>query len=350
MNTGIVRDARFQDHFMGPGQVECPERLEAIEAVLDRHPDLLLDRIETRPATDEELAAVHAPAYIDFLAMTRGRSYVQLDADTATSSLSEATARLAAGGTIEAADAILDGRVRNAFALVRPPGHHAEHSQAKGFCLFNNVAVAADHLLRKRGLDRVLIADWDVHHGNGTQNAFYSRNDVLYFSTHQSPFYPGSGRAEEVGAAEGRGFTVNVPLSAGKTDGEYLFIYRNILGPIARAFGPEFIIVSAGFDIFSGDPLGRMKVSFEGFAGLASEMMRLAEEACGGRLLLVLEGGYNLEGQALAVEQVLRRLAGLRSAPEIRAEISPATRKELALIVDTQRAFWPLQGAPFPPE
>jgi acetoin utilization deacetylase AcuC-like enzyme len=342
MTTGIVRDVRFHDHFMGPGHIECPERLEAIDAVLDQSPGIFLDRIEARSATDEELAAVHAPAYIDFLAMTRGRSHVQLDADTATSSLSFEAARLAAGGTIEAADGVLDGRVRNAFALVRPPGHHAEHGQAKGFCLFNNVAVAAEHLLRKRGLGRVLIADWDVHHGNGTQNAFYSRSDVLFFSTHQSPFYPGSGRADEIGAAEGRGYTVNVPLSAGKTDGEYLFIYRNILGPIVRAFRPEFILVSAGFDIFHGDPLGRMNVSFEGFAGLASEMMQLAEEACGGRLLLVLEGGYHLEGQALAVEQVLRRLAGLRSAPDIRADISIARQKEIAQVVDIQRAFWPL--------
>ncbi|MHB8055090.1 MAG: histone deacetylase family protein [Candidatus Aminicenantales bacterium] len=342
MATGIVRDARFNDHFMGPGHVECPERLEAIAAVLDEDLDAPLDRIEARPASVDELARVHAPEYIDFLSRTRGRAHVALDADTATSSLSYDAARLAAGGTIEAADYVLAGEGRNAFALVRPPGHHAERGEAKGFCLFNNAAVAAEHLLRARGLRRVLIADWDVHHGNGTQNAFYSRNDVLFFSTHQSPFYPGSGHGDEIGADEGRGFTVNVPLSAGKGDGDYLFIYRNILGPIAEAFEPEFIIVSAGFDIFAGDPLGGMKVGIEGFAGLASELMAQAEELCRGRLLLVLEGGYNIEGQAQAVKQVLRRMAGARPAPGIRADISITTQKEITPVIDVHRPFWPL--------
>jgi acetoin utilization deacetylase AcuC-like enzyme len=342
MGTGIVRDARFNDHFMGPGHVECPERLEAIAAVLDEGFDAPLARIEARPASLDELARVHAPEYIDFLSHTRGRAHVVLDEDTATSSLSYDAARLAAGGTIEAADFVLAGEGRNAFALVRPPGHHAERGQAKGFCLFNNAAVAAEHLLRARGLRRVLIADWDVHHGNGTQNAFYSRNDVLFFSTHQFPFYPGSGHWDEIGADKGRGFTVNVPLSAGKSDGDYLFIYRNILGPIAEAFEPEFIIVSAGFDIFAGDPLGRMNVGIEGFAGLAAELMTLAEGLCGGRLLLVLEGGYNIEGQAQAVKQVLRRMAGVRPAPEIRADISITTQKEITPVIDVQRPFWPL--------
>jgi len=342
MSTGILLDPRFNDHFMGPGHVECPERLEAIADILDAGLDFSPERIKARPASADEIAYIHAPEYVDFLSRTRGRAHVQLDPDTATSSLSFDAALLAAGGTIEAADFVLAGGGRNAFALVRPPGHHAERSQAKGFCLFNNVAVAAEHLIRKRGVRRVLIADWDVHHGNGTQNAFYSRNDVLFFSTHRSPFYPGSGSWDEIGAGEGRGHTVNVPLSAGKTDGDYLFIYRNILGPIARAFEPEFIIVSAGFDVFAGDPLGGMKVGLEGFAGLASELMTLAGDTCGGRLLLVLEGGYHIEGQALAVKEVLRRLAGTRPAPEIRADISITTQKEIAPVIDVQRPFWPL--------
>jgi len=342
MKTGIVLDPRFSDHFMGPGHMECPERLEAIAAVLDEEPKLPLVRIPARPAAPEEIATIHAPEYIDFLSRTRGRSFVQLDPDTATSSLSYDAALLAAGGTIEAADYILAAPDRNAFALVRPPGHHAERAQAKGFCLFNNAAIAAAHLIGRRGLRRVLIADWDVHHGNGTQQAFYSRPDVLFFSTHRSPFYPGGGGWDEIGEGEGRGFTVNVPLSAGKTDGDYLFVYRHILGSIAAAFEPEFIIVSAGFDIFAGDPLGGMAVSLEGFAGLASELMALAAELCGGRLLLVLEGGYNLEGQAFAVRQVLGRMAGLRPAPEIRADISIATQKEIAPVIDVQRTYWPL--------
>ncbi|MBN1938984.1 MAG: histone deacetylase, partial [Candidatus Aminicenantes bacterium] len=264
MPTGIVLDPRFNDHFMGPGHMECPERLEAIAAVLDEEPVLPLALVPARPAAADELAAIHAPEYIDFLSRTRNKSYVQLDPDTSTSSLSYDAALLAAGGTIEAADFILAGPGRNAFALVRPPGHHAERGRAMGFCLFNNAAVAAAHLIGRRGLRRVLIADWDVHHGNGTQQAFYSRSDVLFFSTHRAPFYPGGGGWDEIGDGPGRGFTVNVPLSAGKTDGDYLFIYRNILGPIAAAFEPEFIIVSAGFDIYTGDPLGGMAVSLEG--------------------------------------------------------------------------------------
>jgi len=342
MSTGIVRDARFNDHFMGPGQVECPERLEAIYDVLDQTPNLSLEKIQARPATTGELGFIHAPEYIDFLSMTRGRSHYQLEADTATSSLSYEAARLAAGGTIEAADFVLDGERNNAFALVRPPGHHAERGQAKGFCLFNNVAVTAEHLLKRRGLHRVLIVDWDVHHGNGTQNAFYDRKEALYFSTHQFPFYPGSGIWDEIGVNEGRGYTVNVPLSAGKTDGDYLFIFRNILGPIAEAFQPEFILVSAGFDIFEGDPIGGMKVSLEGFAGLTSELMAMAETFCRGRLLLVLEGGYHIDGQAQAVKQVLRRLSGARSAPEIRADISIEAQKEIGRVINVHRAFWPL--------
>jgi acetoin utilization deacetylase AcuC-like enzyme len=342
MSTGILLDPRFNDHFMGPGHVECPERLEAIADILDTGLDFSLERIAARPASSDEIAYIHAPTYVDFLSRTRGCAHVQLDADTATSPLSFDAALLAAGGTIEAADFVLAGEGRNAFALVRPPGHHAERGQAGGFCLFNNVAIAAEHLIRNRGVHRVLIADWDVHHGNGTQNAFHSRNDVLFFSTHRSPFYPGSGPWDDIGEGKGQGYTINVPLSSGKTDGDYLFIYRNILGPIARAFEPEFILVSAGFDIFVGDPLGGMNVGLEGFAGLASELMTLAGDLCSGRLLLVLEGGYHIDGQARAVKEVLRRLAGARSAPEIRADISITTQKEITPVINIQRRFWPL--------
>jgi len=342
MSTGIVRDDRYLDHVMGPGHVECPERLEAVHGMLDRETEIPLERIEPRPATPDELAAVHAPEYVKFIAHTAGRPYVVLDPDTSTSSRSYETARLAAGGTIAAAEAILDGRVRNAFALVRPPGHHAEWGQAKGFCIFNNIAVAAEHLVRRRGLGRVLIADWDVHHGNGTQNTFYDRKDVLYFSTHRFPFYPGTGFRDEVGAGEGRGYTVNVPLGPAKEDEDYLYFYRRILGPIARAYAPEFILVSAGFDIFRADPLGGMGVSLEGFAALTAEIKALAEETCRGRMLVVLEGGYSLDGLAQGVRRVLQQLAGTRTPPDIKADPSPTTQRELAAVIETHRSFWPV--------
>jgi acetoin utilization deacetylase AcuC-like enzyme len=342
MATGIVRDDRYLDHFMGPGHVECPERLEAIHEMLDRGVGAKLERVEPRPATPDEIAAVHAPEYVAFLSLTAGKPRVFLDPDTSTSSLSYETARLAAGGAIAAADAVLDGRVRNAMALVRPPGHHAEAGQAMGFCLFNNVAVAAEHLIRRRGLKRVLVADWDVHHGNGTQHAFYGRKDVLFFSTHRFPFYPGTGLRDEVGAGEGRGFTVNIPLGPAKGDEDYLHVYRTIFGPIARAYAPEFVLVSAGFDIYRADPLGGMGVTYDGFAALTAEIMAAAEETCRGKLLLVLEGGYNLKDQAEAVKRVLLQLAGAQKPPEVRVDPTPTTLKELAPAVEIQRAFWPV--------
>jgi acetoin utilization deacetylase AcuC-like enzyme len=343
--TGIVRDERYLDHFPGPGHVESPERLEAIYALLDRNFDAPVERIEARFATPEEIAAVHAPEYVSFLAGTAARPFTALDPDTSASSRSYETALLAAGGAMAAADAVMDGRVRNAFALVRPPGHHAERGRAMGFCLFNNIAVAAEHLLRRRGLRRVLIADWDAHHGNGTQHAFYERRDVLYFSTHRYPFYPGTGSWREAGAGDGEGFTVNVPLGPERGDEDYRFIYRNILGPVSRAYAPDFILVSAGFDIFRLDPLGGMSVSVEGFAALTDELMAIAEESCGGKLLLVLEGGYDLDGQARSVGEVIRRLAGIRPAPDIPARASPALERELAPVFEVQGDYWPLQAA-----
>jgi acetoin utilization deacetylase AcuC-like enzyme len=192
----------------------------------------------------------------------------------------------------------MEGKLQNGFALVRPPGHHAESDHPKGFCIFNNVAIAAEYLVRKYGLKRILIADWDLHHGNGTQNAFYSRSDVLFFSTHQFPYYPGSGNWDEIGEEAGQGFTINVPLGPGKTDEDYLFIYKNILGPIAAAYKPEFILISAGFDIYGGDPLGGMLVTGEGFGALAAALLSIAGEQAQGRILFTLEGGYSLEGLA----------------------------------------------------
>jgi acetoin utilization deacetylase AcuC-like enzyme len=340
--TGLVRDERYLAHHMGTGHPESPRRLEAIHAMLDREPGLSLKRIEARPATREEIEAVHAHEYFGYIASTAGRDCVSMDQDTAATARTFETALLAAGGAIEAADAVLDGAARNALALVRPPGHHAEHNQAKGFCFFNNVAIAARHLLDTRGLKRVLIADWDLHHGNGTQHSFYDRRDVLFFSTHQSPLFPGTGSWDEIGWGEGEGFTVNVPLRRGKSDGDFRFLYRNLLGPIAEAFEPEFILVSAGFDIGGGDPLGGMLVSPEGFAALAAELKSLAETLCGGRLVLVLEGGYDLPVLAAGVRSVLGQLAGIEPPPDVAAEPSLETQKEVMPVLDIQRRFWPL--------
>lgn len=342
MATGIVKDLRYLQHDMGSFHVESPRRLEAIYKMIETEIDFPLVVIEPRPATEEEIGFVHSPSYVKFISQTSGKERVYLDPDTSTSPGSFETALLAAGGLMKAADLIMEGRIRNGFALVRPPGHHAEADQAKGFCIFNNVAVAAEYLVRKYGLKRILIADWDLHHGNGTQNAFYRRNDVLFFSTHQFPYYPGSGDWDEIGEDEGEGFTVNVPLSPGRTDAEYLFIYRNILGPIAAAYKPEFILVSAGFDIHADDPLGGMLVTGEGFGALAAELLGTAMRLAQGRILFTLEGGYSLEGLADGVQEVLRQLSGRKAPPALRADISVSTRKEIAPVVDIQKRFWPL--------
>jgi acetoin utilization deacetylase AcuC-like enzyme len=340
MRTGIVKDGRFAGHHMEPGHPESPERVEALNRMVEERimfPYLL---IEPRPASEEELGFIHAADYIRQVKSTAGKEYVSLDADTSTSPLSWETARLAAGGLLRAADLIMSGKVQNAMALVRPPGHHAEADAAKGFCIFDNVAVAAEYLVRKHGLTRILIADFDLHHGNGTQNAFYGRPDVLFFSTHQYPHYPGSGHWSEMGEGPGLGFTINVPLSAGKTDGDYLFIYNKLLGAAARQFRPEFILASAGFDIYGGDPLGGMDVSEKGFAGLAAELAGLADELCDGRLLVTLEGGYNLIGLREGVEAFLSQMASAAPKPGVRAQASAATMRELAPVISTIAKYW----------
>jgi acetoin utilization deacetylase AcuC-like enzyme len=342
MKTGIVKDKRYFDHDMGLSHPESPRRLEAIYAMIDAGLPFSYELIEPRSADEEEIKFVHAPEYVSLVKQTADRERVILDPDTSTSPRSYETALLAAGGAIKAVETIMEGKIRNGFALVRPPGHHAERNQAKGFCIFNNIAIAAEHLLRRHDLKRILIADWDLHHGNGTQNSFYFRNDVLFFSTHQFPYYPGSGSWDEVGEDEGEGFTVNVPLSPGKGNEDYLFIYRNILGPIAAAYKPEFILVSAGFDIYAGDPLGGMQITGEGFAALASELIRLAKDHCGDKILFMLEGGYDPEGLTEGVKQVLLQLAGEGNIPALKADISIAARKEIAPVFDIQKKYWPL--------
>ena len=228
-----------------------------------------------------------------------------MDADTVAGPKTWETALLAAGGFLESLDRVMDGTVRSAIALVRPPGHHAEASRAMGFCFFNNAAIGAEHLLRRHGLRRVLIVDYDLHHGNGTEHAFYERRDVMYFSTHQSPLYPGTGAVRFFGHGDGHGYNLDIPLLAGKTDADYLHIFEKVLAPVAAQFEPEFIIVSAGFDIAAGDPLGGMEVTAGGFGRLTRSLMAMAERTAAGRLALVLEGGYDLPALRDGVRETL---------------------------------------------
>ncbi len=343
--VGIVLDPRFMDHVMEPGHVESPRRIEALLPLLDEAFLFPILRIPPRPASVAEIERIHDRAYVRSVAATEGREFTRLDPDTAASARTYATARLAAGGTIEAADAVADGRAAGAFALVRPPGHHAEADRAKGFCVFNNVAIAAEHLVRERGFRRVLIADWDLHHGNGTEHAFSSRRDVLFFSTHQVPLYPGTGRATEAGDGEGRGFTVNVPLLAGHGDDDFLSIYATVFSPIAAVYRPDFVLVSAGYDIAAGDPLGGMRVTAAGFRRMAASLVRIAAEHAGGRVLFVLEGGYDLTALRDGVRETLMAM-GPAGPDDARAAApispSPALAAELAPTLEVLREFWPV--------
>jgi acetoin utilization deacetylase AcuC-like enzyme len=341
MKTGIVRDARYLDHKPGDFHVEPPMRLDVIYGMLDEEPGAWIE-IPARQARDEEVGRIHTARHIRRIKDTAGKERVALDTDTVTSSGSARAAFLAAGGFIEAAGAVMRGGVDSAFALVRPPGHHAEADKAMGFCLFNNAAVGACSLIEDHGLKRILVVDWDLHHGNGTQNSFYSTDKVLYFSTHQFPLYPGSGHWREMGQGPGEGYTLNVPLRAGKGDADYLHVFRTILKPAALAYKPEFVIVSAGFDVYGGDPLGGMEVTAEGFGALASEVMDIALECCGGRLALVLEGGYNGKGLKEGARSVLNQLSGRAPRPRIAADPSPDLLSELEPMIKLFRSFWPI--------
>lgn len=307
--VGIVLDKLYVDHDNGPGHPETHERILAIVDMLN-YTNMMNEvvRIVPRDATKEEITLVHTPEHYEKIAATKGKPRVFLDADTTTSAVSFDAALRAAGGTISAIDSVLSGEVDRAFPIVRPPGHHAEADRPMGFCLFNNVAVGASYLTETKGLERVLVIDWDVHHGNGTQHIFEDSKKVLYFSSHQFPFYPGTGAAEEVGTGEGKGYTVNVPLEPEMGDVEFIKIFDEILRPVIEQYKPEFILVSAGFDIFFEDPLGGMKVSPEGFAKLTRQLTDQADKVCNGNIIFLLEGGYNLDGLWISTKEMLEEL------------------------------------------
>ena len=303
--TGFVYHSDYLKHDMGVGHPESPDRLRAIVSrlkaggVLDR-----LVLIEPTSVADEWITQVHEASYLASLksrAPVSGR--VSLDPDTSISAGSLPAAYLAAGGVLAAADAIMAGTVDHAFCAIRPPGHHAESDRAMGFCLFNNVAIAARYLQRRHGVARVLIVDWDVHHGNGTQHTFDDDPSVLFFSTHQYPHYPGTGRATERGKGKGEGLTINVPMSAGQGDEDYREIFERVLVPAADAYKPEFVLISAGFDAHRDDPLASMGLTEEGYATLTGIVAGIARRHSKSRVLSCLEGGYNLNALAASVER-----------------------------------------------
>lgn len=283
-----------------------PEKRQRLTAILGKlKQDGLWDRLlhcPVRPATLTDLTRVHTPAHVEQIrqACEAGELFEPDEVTIGCPGTYEA-ALLAAGAVLTAVDAVMDGSAVNAFCAVRPPGHHAERDRAMGFCFFNNVAIGAKYLQRRHGIGRVAIIDWDVHHGNGTQQAFYEDPSVLYFSLHQYPLYPGSGRACEQGSGAGKGYTLNCPLPVGSTDTDYLRVFQNDLMPALARFQPEFILVSAGFDAHRDDPLAGMAVTEAGFGDLTRLVMESAAQHCGKRLVSVLEGGYDLNALAASV-------------------------------------------------
>ena len=338
----LIRDEVYLEHKNPPWHPENPERLTAINRMLSRFPykDQLFD-IPARDATDEEISWIHEPGYIEQIKNTREREFTMFDADTSACCDSYSAAVRAAGGTLEAVEAVMTGRCQGAFALVRPPGHHAEANRAMGFCLFNNVAIAAEYARRRHRIRRIAILDWDVHHGNGTMHSFYGSNEILYFSIHEYPHYPGTGILTEIGEAEGRGYTANVPLPGGQGNEDYMAVLQRIFRPIIQEFQPELTLVSAGFDGHVYDPLAGMVLTNEGYAAMTSEVIEVSAAHTTGKIVFVLEGGYQLHALAASVSSVLHTLLGLQQSTEtMNNPLSDESGKVIEKVISLHREYW----------
>jgi acetoin utilization deacetylase AcuC-like enzyme len=351
----LISSSRFADHLTPPGHPESPERAEIFDGVAERARLRGVDVVEPTEASDEALLRIHTRPYLAAISATSGKASM-LDPDTFTSPDTFSLAKLAAGAAISAVDHCLvsahaprDGdspqrhgsRANRALALVRPPGHHAEADRAMGFCFFNNIAVAAAHA-RARGVKRVAIMDFDVHHGNGTQRSFYADPNTLFVSMHQYPFYPGTGAANEIGTDAGAGFTVNVPMEGGATDGDYQRVFEAIVVSVVRQFAPDLLLVSAGFDAHERDPLAQMRVTTPGFIWMTTTLRDLADELCGGRLAVMTEGGYDLRALAESLDAVCGVLEGttsLSSNDSLRGSTGRGDRA-IAAVRAAQGAKW----------
>jgi acetoin utilization deacetylase AcuC-like enzyme len=300
----LVTGDHFADHITPPGHPERVERAEAMQVVASRWERAGGRILAPRAASDAELARVHDAAYIETIKATRDRA-AMLDPDTFTSPDSEDVARHAAGAVLTAVEHVMDGPPRSrAFVMVRPPGHHAEAGRAMGFCLYNSIAVGAAGA-RARGLSRVAVVDYDVHHGNGTQWIFYEDPTVLFVSSHQYPYYPGTGAATEIGRGDGTGFTVNLPMEVGATDADFDIVYRDAVVPVLEEFQPQLLLVSAGFDAHERDPLAGMRMTTEGFGRLTTRLLAAADKLCDGRVVLITEGGYDTGALAECCQRVI---------------------------------------------
>ena len=331
----LITSPVFEEHVTPPGHPERPERAHVFDVVAANWTAAGGRTMAPRAATASELTLAHDPAYVEQIMATKGQA-VMLDPDTFTSPESADVALLAAGATIQATEHAMDRR-EPAFALVRPPGHHAERNRAMGFCLYNNAAVAAAVMLQ-RGLARIAIVDIDVHHGNGTQWIFYGDPRVLYVSTHQYPFYPGTGAADEVGTGQGKGFTVNIPLEAGSTDADYALVYRTVVAPVLDEYAPELVIVSAGYDAHEQDPLASMRMSSAGYGAI----VRIVREAAlaHGQLALTTEGGYDLPAMRASLEASLAAIERSDAAAPVSGGAAPRGERGVAAVRAALKPYW----------
>jgi acetoin utilization deacetylase AcuC-like enzyme len=349
--TAIFRDDLFAEHDPGFEHIDTPERILTIYAALDAIGDkkCFIEPSFSR-ASLETLLLNHSRPLIDKVAATADKMYCVLDGDTFTSPKSYAAACLAAGALVCGVDLLFQAHIDNGFALVRPPGHHAERDKSMGFCIFNNVALAAHHAIEKHGVQKILIVDWDVHHGNGTQKSFYDTDKVLFVSIHQSDTYPGSGSLHETGNGRGAGYTINIPLPGGQGDAEYANIFNTLVIPLAHQYKPEIILVSAGFDGYYGDGVSSMCLTCHGYGYMTRVLVKLAEELCGGKILVSLEGGYSLQGLREGVFAVLGELVGERFDTPFVSHLDGETARQLQAerglhpaierVRDVAKKFW----------
>jgi len=317
LKVGIVRDERYLDHMPGHMHPEHPRRLKAIYQMLDAEFPSDFIMIEAEPATLAQLELVHSPEYIQKVLKTADHGFTNLAPDTPTSAKSYLAAWLAAGGCLKALESLMDGRCDICFALRRPPGHHALHDRAGGFCILNNLAVTARYAMRHHSMDRIMIIDWDVHHGNGIHDLFYKQKEVLYISSHDILLYPYTGRWEEAGSGQGEGYTVNIPIPRDLKDDEFAFLYREILAPAVARYRPRVILVAAGFDGHMDDPIGRSQLSEKAYGKLIQVLLDSRNRAGSIPILLALEGGYDPRSLSLSVKEVLKVLTGRVSAQDL---------------------------------
>lgn len=308
MNVCIARDERFCAHKTGHLHPEHPKRLDAIYRMIDQHFRDGLRVIPAEPATLEQIERVHSPAYVRRILKTAEQRLTSLAPDTPISAESCFTAWLAAGACIKGIDALMQKTCEAFFALVRPPGHHALRDRAAGFCIFNNIAIAAQYAMDRYGVDRILVIDWDIHHGNGIHDIFYNSSKVLYFSTHDPMMYPYSGALEEIGADDGLGYTVNIPIIREFTDTDMLSIYRDILGPLINGYRPQLIMVAAGFDAHVGDPIGRSRLTDAFYAGVTGQLLDFRAVSDSPPLFFALEGGYDQRALAGSIQAIIGTL------------------------------------------